>query len=217
MNKLAKKYSGLALLFILLMISGCVSAVTSPQARFYTLRSLRDQAQKIEAPALKGAIIGLGPLKLPAYLDRPQIVTQGSSNELVLAEFHRWAEPLEDAILRVVAENLLSIFPETNTLLYPWSYYEPVKYQVSIEIISIEAKLENEVRLCINWSALNAEDKKVFLTKSSVYNIKANKSNYNGIVAALNQGLYEFSLEIAKAIAAEAALAAEGAKKNSNS
>jgi hypothetical protein len=210
MNNLRKKYAPFVLFVLLTLLSGCVSAGTSPQARFYSLRSLKDsEIPKIETPALKGVIIGLGPLELPAYLDRPQIVTRGRDNELELAEFDRWAEPLEDAILRVIAQNLISIFPETKVLLYPWNYYLPVKYQVVMEIISIDAALQNEVRLCVNWSALNAEDKQVFLTKNSVYNTKVNKSNYNAMIEAINQGLYEFSLEIAKAIAAEATPSSE--------
>jgi uncharacterized lipoprotein YmbA len=194
---------------ILAVISGCVSAGKSPQAKFYSLRPLKDaQKPKIATPALKDVIIGVGPLELPAYLDRPQIVTRGGDNELVLAEFHRWAEPLDEAILRVVAQNLMSIFPDSNVLLYPWGYYVPVKYQVVMEIISIDAALQNEVRLSVNWSALNTENKKVFLTRNSVYTAKIDKanyskSNYNGLIQALNHGFYEFSQEIARAIAAE--------------
>ena len=217
MNKARKNFFVLSWFFLLAIISGCVSAGTSPQARFYSLRSLKDkEITKFEAPALKEAVIGLGPLELPAYLSRPQIVTRRGDNELELAEFNRWAEPLEDAILRVVAQNLMLIFPETKVLLYPWGYYEPLNYQVAVEIISIDAVLQNEVQLCINWSALNAEDKKVFLTKNSTYNIKVNKSNYNGMIEALNQGLYDFSLEIAKAIAAEAGLLADANKGKKN-
>jgi uncharacterized lipoprotein YmbA len=210
MNKFTKKCSGLVLSVILAILSGCVSAGSSPQARFYSLRPLKDvEIPKVATPALKDAIIGVGPLEIPAYLDRPQIVTRGSENELELAELHRWAEPLEDAILRVVAQNLMSILPDSEVLLYPWSYYVPVKYQVVVEIVSIEAVLQDEVRLSINWSVLNAVDKKVFLTQSSLYSAKVNKanyskSNYNGMIAALNQGLYEFSLDIAKSLAAQA-------------
>ncbi len=217
MNNFTKKFLALVFLVILAIINGCISAGTSPQARFYSLRSLKDkEIPKLEAPALKDAVIGLGPLELPAYLSRPQIVIRGRDNELELAEFNRWAEPLDDAIERVVAQNLMLIFPEAKVLLYPWGYYEPVKYQVVVEVISIDAALQNEVRLCINWSALNAEDKKVFLTKNSIYNIKVNKPNYNAMIEALNQGLYEFSLDIAKAIAAEAGLLADANKKESN-
>lgn len=209
MSNLTKKSSALALLAVLAIICGCVSAGSSPQASFYSLRHLKDiEIPKIDAPALKDAVIGVGPLELPTYLGRPQIVTRGADNELVLAEFHRWAEPLEDAIPRVIAQNLMLILPQTKVLLYPWGYYEPVKYQVAIEIVSIDATLKNEVQLCVNWSALNAQDKKVFLTKNSVYTAKVNKSdysksNYNGMIEALNRGIYDFSLEIAKALAAE--------------
>ena len=210
MKKLTKNCSVPVLFIILAIISGCVSVGSSPQAKFYSLRPLKDvESQKIATSALKDAIIGVGPLKIPAYLDRPQIVTRRSDNELELAEFDRWAEPLEDGVSRVLAQNLGSILPDSKVLLYPWSYYEPVKYQIVLEIVSIEAILQNEVNLSVNWSLLNAESKKVLLINTSRYNAKVDKanyskSNYNGIIEAINHGLYEFSLDIAKSLSAQA-------------
>jgi len=214
MDSLRKKYSGLGLLIILALVSGCVSAGSSPQSKFYSLSPLKDkEIPKIASPALKDAVIGVGPLELPAYLSRPQIVTRGGDNELVLAEFNRWAEHLDEAIVRVVSQNLMSIFPESKVFLYPWGYYVPVKYQVAIEVISIEASLKNEARISLGWSLLDAKSKNALLTKNSVYNSRVDKSNYNGVVEAINQGLYEFSLEIARAIAADAESSSKAEKK----
>ena len=43
-----------------------------------------------------GAVgIGVGPVIMPGYLDRIQIVTRTGADRVELATFHRWAEPLE--------------------------------------------------------------------------------------------------------------------------
>ena len=61
--------------------------------------------------AAQGPVIGVGPITVPKYLDRPQIVTRSGRNQLALGEFDRWAEPLQDNVLRVLAENLAFLIP----------------------------------------------------------------------------------------------------------
>jgi uncharacterized lipoprotein YmbA len=53
--------------------------------------------------------IGINPIVVPAYLDRPQIVTRIGANELEMAKFHCWAEPMEDSLGRVLAEDLSNL------------------------------------------------------------------------------------------------------------
>ena len=74
-------------------VSGC--ATTQP-TQFYLLSSLTKPDVLAKS---KGGIsdlsLGIGPINLPKYLARPQIVTRASRNKLTLAEFHKWAEQLE--------------------------------------------------------------------------------------------------------------------------
>ena len=51
--------------------------------------------------------IGVGPVTVPDYLDRPQIATRSSSSSLQFSEFDRWAEPLEKNLMRVLADQPL--------------------------------------------------------------------------------------------------------------
>ncbi|MDR2735397.1 MAG: PqiC family protein, partial [Puniceicoccales bacterium] len=46
--------------------------------------------------------IGIDKVSIPHYLDKPQIVTQISDNEIVQDEFNRWVEPVEDCITRTL-------------------------------------------------------------------------------------------------------------------
>jgi len=52
----------------------------------------------VAADAIGDATIGLGPIRLPELLDRPQIVIRTGSNRLQLAEDRRWAESLAENI-----------------------------------------------------------------------------------------------------------------------
>ena len=51
-------------------------------------------------------LIGVGPIEIPSYLDRPQIITRMRLHELMLNEHALWAEPLDKALARVIALNL---------------------------------------------------------------------------------------------------------------
>jgi uncharacterized lipoprotein YmbA len=48
--------------------------------------------------------VSVGPVSIPAVVDRPQIVVATGPNQVRLEEFNRWAAPLQNSIARVVAE-----------------------------------------------------------------------------------------------------------------
>src|SRR6266498_1510380 len=86
---------------VLLVLGGCLG---TPPTRFYLLPALTD----VSSPAAMGErtlTIGVGPVTLPPYLDRLQIVTRASQAQLHLAEFDQWAASLQDTVARVLAEN----------------------------------------------------------------------------------------------------------------
>ncbi|MGD8283632.1 MAG: ABC-type transport auxiliary lipoprotein family protein, partial [Desulfobacterales bacterium] len=50
--------------------------------------------------------IAIGPVTIPAALDRSQIVTRDGTNKIRLSENHRWAGPLQQDIAAVLADNI---------------------------------------------------------------------------------------------------------------
>ena len=84
-----------------LLFAGC--AATTP-TRFYTLSSLV-AAPGEASQGLPHLAIGVGPVTLPEYLNRPQIVTRVGSNRIALADFESWAEPLDGLFARILTEN----------------------------------------------------------------------------------------------------------------
>jgi uncharacterized lipoprotein YmbA len=71
---------------------GCAS--TKP-ARFYTLSPLDGTGERSgTVPAEQRIAVAVGPIAIPDYLDRPQILTRSGPRELELSEFERWAGSL---------------------------------------------------------------------------------------------------------------------------
>src|SRR5262245_27125341 len=101
----------------LLVLSGCLG--TTPPTHFYLLpsRSSGDTA----SPASVGQrdlTLAVGPVTVPPYLDRPQIVTRTSPAKLTLADFEQWAGPLADTTARVLSEDLALVIPTERVALY---------------------------------------------------------------------------------------------------
>jgi uncharacterized lipoprotein YmbA len=89
---------GLPLAFAGALAVGCASA----PARFYTLAPT---ATAVGAPSARYALV-VGPVSVPAEVDRAEFVVQVAPNRVEIDEFNRWAAPLNDGIARAVATNL---------------------------------------------------------------------------------------------------------------
>ena len=82
---------------IVLTLSACSS---SPPVRYFTLSPIDAEFQQDPDDAV---MLGLGPFRMPDYLDRSQIVTRGANSEMQVDEFSRWSEPLATSLLRTVS------------------------------------------------------------------------------------------------------------------
>ncbi|HSH76419.1 MAG TPA: PqiC family protein, partial [Longimicrobiales bacterium] len=118
----------------LLALAACLGPRSDPSA-FFLLSSPPAEA----AGAPLAVSIGVGPLTLPGYLDRPQIVVRLSEDEIRLAESDRWGEPLAGNLVRTVEENLAKLLPGSSYVDYPWYPADAPDYAVEIEVRRFEA------------------------------------------------------------------------------
>lgn len=183
------------------LAAGCVSMSKSPPARFYALQAL---APSGAARPVELSPIGVGPVRVPEYLNRPQIVTQGPDHRLVFAEFDRWGEPLDSALARTVSANLAILLPKAAVVVHPWNQAVPVKIQVTMDIVRLDSRLDGDVRLAAQWSVIETEGRKLLLLKTSEYRRPVEGGSYAGVAAALSGVCAELSAEIAAAVSGAA-------------
>lgn len=183
----------------LLLLGAC--ARTTPIV-YYQLTALAGGRTPATVLQPAAAVIGIGPIQLPEYLNRPQIVTRQGANRLHLADSRRWAEPLADNIARVLRENLARALGDERVLLYPWGK-GAVDHQVAIEIVSFEAGDDGTVQLKATWS-LKDRDGKVLLARRSTQQLTLKQpADYDRQVGALSEVLAGFSEEIAAMVEAK--------------
>jgi uncharacterized lipoprotein YmbA len=176
-----------------------LGACASTPSRFYILNTLPASETVPATAAAQGPVIGVGPITLPKYLDRPQIVTRASRNQLALGEFDRWAEPLQDNVSRVLAENLALLIPTDHILLNPWPRSAPVDYQVAVEVRHFDGWLGGESVLLALWSILDGAERQL-ISKRAFLNVPVGGRDYEAIVVAMNQMVESLSRDIAAAI-----------------
>jgi uncharacterized protein len=128
-----------------LAVAGCDGIIPPPQAdptRYYVLsgQGLPDgSGPSLEANAPAGKTrLGIRNVELAAYLKTPSIIVRNGSNELLIGDFQRWAEPLGDGIARVVRTRLLADRAVASVALQPFSFGAPRDYDIAITVTRCE-------------------------------------------------------------------------------
>lgn len=194
------RMAAVALLAGPLLLSGCTA---SKPSRFYVLTPL--QASK-EAAGTSGLALGIGPVVIPQYLDRPEIVTRTSDNRLELAEFDQWGGRIGDNITRTLAENLSGLLKTDRISIYPWTDSSGLADQITVDITKFERDPSGDVTLTAFWTITNAQNGKILLNgRSNIRKAVATSAAsggdvYDGIAAAMSEALASLSQEIAAAI-----------------
>lgn len=182
-------------------ISGCAG---SKPARFYTLSPMGAPVDLPKGvPAEQGIAVAIGPVAIPDYVNRPQIVSRTGPRELELAEFERWAGSLEEDVSRVLVENLSVLLAPENMTVVRWdrdAYPLPAEYRVGVEVLRFDGTVGDSVLLAARWSVSREGDRKILFTGESNVREPVGGKEYDALVGAMSNALATLSREIAAAI-----------------
>jgi hypothetical protein len=184
-------------LVLLIILTGCG---TTKSSRFYTLNSLKtqDTVQKTTSPD-RDLSVGIGPVSIPDYLERPQIVSRTSQNELYIDEFNRWAGSLDSDISRVLSENLSSLLSEEHISVLTLERAAPVGYRIIVNVTRFDLMPDNTFLLKTQWSISGKDGKKV-LMRESYLSEHIDGKDYGARVAAMSRAIEMLSRDIAGAM-----------------
>ena len=178
----------------LMNLGGCT---TTPPTNFYVLTPLPSaETLGLTTVAARGPSVGLGPVTLPQYLDRPQIVSRASRAKLNLGEFDQWAAPLKDIVASVLAENLSMLMSTDHIAVYPWPRSTTIDYQIMVDVTRFDGKMGGEVLLLARWSIVG-KDGKEWVKKKSRFSQPAGAPDYEATVTAMSRALERLSRDIA--------------------
>lgn len=150
----------------------------------------------------KQLLVSVGPVSLPAYLDRTRIVTRRNSAELDLADGQRWAEPLQQNFSRVLAEDLYRLMGAGKVFVWPTREPAAIDYRVAVDVERFDCDDQGEAILTASWSIYGGKPSGLLKTQHSEYKaaIASPDTGYPEKVAALSRVIGLFSRDIFKTI-----------------
>lgn len=183
-----------ALGILLIAAIGC--STTAP-SRFYTLTPLTNGDEQMnQFTAAHGLSVEVGPVMLPKYLDRPQIITRSSPNIVHTAEFDRWAEPLKNGVLRVLVENLSHLLEPDRLPVYSWEAATAADYRVRVYVSRFDGRLGGKVFLTAGWTIDNKNNEILMENRATITEASA-QSSFEAMVLAESRALAVLSRDIA--------------------
>ena len=185
-------------LFILVPVLLCACA-SSPTVHYFSL-SATDSGYRQDPD--DAVVLGLGPLSLPDYLNRSQLVTRGAGAALEIDEFNRWAEPLGPSLHRVVSSDVDGMLDGVVVVAFPYQVAQAdVDYRLRGDVYRFEADGSGRIVLEVQWGITATGDDLVVRPHRSRYETRAATAGDSGAVAvAMNEALASFSRDIADAL-----------------
>ncbi len=192
-----------------LLLGAC--AKTEP-SRFYTLSSLGDmKTGDSPAAGTSKLAIGIGPITVAEYLNRPEVVVRLASNEVDVLEFDKWTGDINNRMTLILAENLSILLGSEQIALAPLRRGVPIDYVVSAEIIRFDRGPDGNVHLVALWSLFGEDGDFLIVTRKTRISKPVQDGpprsdqppgpDVNATAAAMSAALADWSREIAREIA----------------
>ena len=205
-QKAARAVGPSVLLIALLAVTGCASA----PAKFYSLSSTSTPIGV--APANLAVLVG--PISIPAGVDRPEFVVQDGANKVNIEEFNRWSAPLNDSIAKVVAGDLSALLGTPDVATAPLANFNAA-YRVTIDVQRFDSIRGQGAMLDAVWVVRKANGE----TRQgrTVAHETAQGDSFDALAAAHSRALARMSSDIATVIRAEDSQTAQSGQGSADS
>lgn len=177
----------------MLLAGAC--ATTSPPMRFYLLTPVEQAAPA--GAALGEARVVVGPLQLPGYLDRPQLVVRQPDGRFSLREFDRWGEPLNALLTDTVTANLVRLTGSAGVVAFPVPRRVSPDRRIVGRVMRFDADASGLAVLEVQWAILDDGGEPLVPLRIDAYRAQAAGTGAAAIVAALSDVLGQFSRQLA--------------------
>ena len=170
-----------------------------PTARHFVLTPMPPTGL---APAASNSLaVGLGPVKLPAYLFDTSLAVRKGTNEIEYLPSALWAERLDTGFQRVLAANLAIVLPTDRIHLSAWQK-DAVAAEVHVTIEQFDVDATGRGLLVARWRILSPGGEKMLKAGSSRLSRQGSPpdAGTSGAVATLSELVADFSRQLAKAL-----------------
>ena len=188
------------------LLAACASP--APPAQLYQLRSEPPSpvAPAAPQPAAAALQLQLLPLSLPELLERDAIlVSQGRSGVAALPG-HRWAEPLRDAVPRLLRQDLALWLGVPQVWTAPVPAGVTVQRQLRVDVLALQADAERRaVNLQARWTLTDPSGATPVVTRTETVSAPVQGADVDALVAAHRAALWRLAEGVAAGVRGRAA------------
>lgn len=185
------------------VLAGCGTPLPPPQ--LYQLRSAApvERAAGAGAADLRAALalqLQL-PVALPELLDRDSIVVaQGQAGVQVLSG-HRWAEPLRDAVPRLLRQDLAALMGNGTVWVAPLPAGLVVQRLLRVELLTLQAdRARSSVQLLARWTLSDPTGRTPVRTQLENLTVPVVGSDIDALVVSHRLVLWRLAERLAQSV-----------------
>jgi hypothetical protein len=183
-------------LLLLMPLFGCGGKAAT--VTYYSLQAATPQYdRRSEQPA--AVSVGVGPVRLPQLLKRPQLVTRDDAYRVVHAEADRWSGDLQEEIVYLLADNLARQLGSEQIVIFPWPSRLAPDWQLRVDIQRLDGVLGQAAYLEARWVLSNRRED-LLLSGFKRSREALEQPGYQALVAAQGRLLERFGREMAERI-----------------
>jgi len=183
------------------MLSACAS---SPDSQLHLLKSANGPLISQTSSNLS---VRVGPIVMPEYLKRSEIVYRSNAYDVSINEYERWAESLERNMISVITSDLAAHLGTEKAFDYYANFSITPDYIIRLNVTEFGRVSPDTVSLSASWelAGKSSQQNKLYLENINT-TIKYSEDdkddkNINNVIAAMNEALNQLSLKIANQIA----------------
>ena len=147
-----------------------------------------------------GVAVGVGPVTLPAYIDRTQLVFQSGTNEFQVPAKASWAGPLGENVTQVLADDLGRHLHSGNVLRYPWPANASLRYQVVVNVEQFHSISGREALLDVSWLVEEPASRQILSRHKASFHEPIQGDGYGPVVAAESELLDQLAEAMARSV-----------------
>jgi uncharacterized lipoprotein YmbA len=190
-TKLTLGWRSLATAGVLCVLAGCGG---QPQEYF------RLSAVSGAPVRTSGMAVGVGPVTLPGYIDRTQLVFQSGPNEFQVPAKASWAGPLGENVTQVLADDVGRHLGSGNVLRYPWAPGAHLRYQVAVNVEQFHGISGSEAILDVSWLVEEPDSRQILSRHKVSLHEPIHGDGYAAVVDAESQLLDQLAVAVARSL-----------------
>lgn len=141
--------------FLCVGVSGCLNLKPVEDPIRYFLLSPMDLPEEAVTRGSNDLSLGVEPVIVAPYLNRPWLVQRTSETEIRYSDFYKWGEYLDRGIQRAMIDNLSRLLGTDRIHISTWRK-EAVDVELRLVVLRFDVDREGQVTLEAQWTVEGA-------------------------------------------------------------